>query len=313
MSENQLISFIIPALNAENTIGACLESVQNLDYPKNLLEIIVVDNGSKDNTRAIAGRFTSKILINDTATIAKLRNAGAKNATGEFIIFLDSDCVIPADWIKNALGHFNDNSVGLVGTKICKLPDNANWIDKTWETHLYRGKAQESARWLRSCAAMVRKDIFIAMGGFDESLTTCEDVEFGYRMQKQHRIIADKRLAPLHLNGHESILKFFKKESWRGRGSLRVGLKNLHEPKEALTIAVLFYYFVMLILLLPAICVAVMTKNLAYPVAIFFGVILPLFLASFIACIRAKNFGYLGKFFIIYAVYIIARIVAVFR
>ncbi|MCX5679739.1 MAG: glycosyltransferase [Candidatus Omnitrophica bacterium] len=313
MSENNLVSFIIPAFNAAETIGACLESIKRVDYPKDSLEIIVVDNGSKDDTLDIVGRFTSNIFIDNAATIAKLRNIGAKNANGGFLIFLDSDCTIPADWVDNALGHFKDNSVGLIGAKTYMLPDDANWIDRIWKMHLNRAKSKESVKWIISRAIMVKKDIFLSIGGFNESLITCEDVEFGYRMQKQYKIIADERLAPLHLEAQKDIFEFFKKESWRGEDSLRVGLKHLNEPKEVLTIAVLFYYLLSLLLLLPAIFIAIITKNAIYPLMISFGVVLPLLLISFSACIREKSLAYFWKFFIIYSVYIIARIAAMFK
>ena len=234
MSENSLVSFIIPALNAADTIGACLESIQKLDYPKDSIEIIVVDNGSKDDTLDIAGKFTHSIFIDVSATIAKLRNIGAKNARGSFFIFLDSDCTLTADWVDNALGRFKDNGIGLVGSRTYMLPDDANWIDKTWKMHLNKSKSPESAKWLISRAIMIRKDVFLSIGGFDESLTTCEDVEFGYRVQNKYRIIADEKLAPLHMKSQENIYEFFKKELWRGKDSFRVGLRHLNEPKEAL-------------------------------------------------------------------------------
>ncbi|RKX92309.1 MAG: glycosyltransferase family 2 protein, partial [Spirochaetes bacterium] len=62
MEEYPFVSVIIPALNAESTIGLCLESIKSLDYPAGKLEIIVVDNGSTDRTREIAESFGAKVL-----------------------------------------------------------------------------------------------------------------------------------------------------------------------------------------------------------------------------------------------------------
>ena len=131
MSLNKFISFVIPCRNNANTIAKCLESIQKADYPSENIEIIIADNGSKDSTRDIACNFTNKIYINKNATVAQLRNIGAAQAKGYLIAFIDADCIIEKDWIKNAAEYFNNSAVGMVGTRTLNIPKNASWIERT--------------------------------------------------------------------------------------------------------------------------------------------------------------------------------------
>ena len=90
------ITVIIPAYNIEDLLGRCIESVVSQDYPKELLEIIVVDDGSTDSTGSIADEYADKyqnvtVLHKENGGSSSARNLGLKHATGEYIGFVDSD------------------------------------------------------------------------------------------------------------------------------------------------------------------------------------------------------------------------------
>lgn len=90
------ITVIIPAYNIEDLLGRCIESVVSQDYPKELLEIIVVDDGSTDSTGRIADEYADKyqnvtVLHKENGGSSSARNLGIKHATGEYIGFVDSD------------------------------------------------------------------------------------------------------------------------------------------------------------------------------------------------------------------------------
>src|SRR5579884_1618468 len=91
------VSIIIPALNEARMIGKCLESVAQLDFPHGHFEVILVDNGSTDDTVKIAESFTDrihlKVLQKRGVRISGLRNLGAREAQGEIVAFLDADCL----------------------------------------------------------------------------------------------------------------------------------------------------------------------------------------------------------------------------
>ncbi len=90
------ITVIIPAYNIEDLLGRCIESVVSQDYPKELLEIIVVDDGSTDSTGSVADEYADKYqnvtaLHKENGGSSSARNLGIKHATGEYIGFVDSD------------------------------------------------------------------------------------------------------------------------------------------------------------------------------------------------------------------------------
>ena len=106
------ISIVIPTLNCENLLKKCLESIENQDYPKNKIEIIIADRGSKDNTLKIARKYTSKIFSNPLKTAEAGKAVGVKKAKNDLIAFIDSDNILPEkDWIKKMVKPFEDDEI----------------------------------------------------------------------------------------------------------------------------------------------------------------------------------------------------------
>lgn len=310
MGGDRVVSFIIPALNAERTIGRCLESIRGQDYPADSIEIVVVDNGSRDDTVAIAKRATPHVIIDTSATIAGLRNRGAGSAKGDILVFADSDCVIASDWLRRALNHCGDDTVGLVGSKAYQLPDGAGWIDATWKMHLGRGRGIEDADWVGSIIMLVKREVFDAVGGFDASLSTCEDVDFCYRVKRGYRILSDDRLAPVHLGTIKSLSAFFRKESWRGQDNLRVTLRYIRTPAEWMGLLWLVYYGSLSALLVAAAAAVFIVKDARYLLIVIAGLVMPVLAVSFDTCRKTGKFVYFDKLVILYFAYTFARIKA---
>jgi glycosyltransferase involved in cell wall biosynthesis len=99
---------VIPTYNEELDIGNCLESLQSLDYPENMLEIIVVDGGSKDKTTSIVKKFKNVKLITlgENTGVSMGRNVGIDNVKGEILIFIDADCIADRDLVKEHVKHY---------------------------------------------------------------------------------------------------------------------------------------------------------------------------------------------------------------
>ena len=104
------VSVIIPAYNAEKTLPNCLDALLNQSTKPN--EIIVVDDGSKDETKTVAESYSLvKVIAQKNQGPAKARNAGARAAKSEIIIFLDSDCVPEKNWVQEMLVPLADEKV----------------------------------------------------------------------------------------------------------------------------------------------------------------------------------------------------------
>ena len=93
----------------------CLASIQNLDYPKDRYEVIIVDGHSTDDTVEIAEKYGCKVVYEDVGTRGDGCNIGVKNAKGEYIAFTDADCVAQKDWLKNLIKQFTMKKIASAG------------------------------------------------------------------------------------------------------------------------------------------------------------------------------------------------------
>jgi glycosyltransferase involved in cell wall biosynthesis len=103
-----LVSIIIPAYNAERTLGECLDGCLAQGYPNT--EVIVVDDGSTDGTERVARARNVGYIRQENGGPAKARNTGAREAEGEIIAFTDSDCIPEANWIEALIETFDAES-----------------------------------------------------------------------------------------------------------------------------------------------------------------------------------------------------------
>ena len=116
-------SLIIPAFNEGKVLGKTLQKILDSRYPRNNLEVIVVDDGSTDDTEKVAKKFGVR-LIKNAANLGKCEslNVGIKNASNEIIITTDADTEFEKDTIENLVKHFSDEGVGAVAGYYKALP-----------------------------------------------------------------------------------------------------------------------------------------------------------------------------------------------
>ncbi len=178
------ISIIIPVYNEEKLIGNTLKSIMKAKNkfelkPENELEVVIVDNNSTDKSVEICKKFDVVIVREKIHNIAKVRNTGAKHATGELLCFLDADSEVSTNifiLIKERM--LSNQYIG--GGTIFKLDKN-NFIFKfifvcsVLMTHLTG---------LSGVLIYVRKEDFINIGGFNEEYYAAEDIDFVFKMKK---------------------------------------------------------------------------------------------------------------------------------
>lgn len=110
--EVKSISVIIPTLNSEKLLPACLKSILMQDYPADRIEIIIADGGSIDKTREIAEMYKCKIYANPLKTGEAGKAVGVKHASGELIALIDSDNILPdSTWFKKMVEPFDDPDI----------------------------------------------------------------------------------------------------------------------------------------------------------------------------------------------------------
>src|SRR5258705_7113095 len=108
-----MTSFIIPAHNEEAWVGRCLSAIRSaLESVGTAHEIIVVDDGSTDGTSSIARQHGARVFRVEHRHIAATRNAGAREARGNLLFFVDADTLVGADVIQSGLRHIGEGAVG---------------------------------------------------------------------------------------------------------------------------------------------------------------------------------------------------------
>ena len=185
--EKMKASVIIPAYNAESTIGECLKALEKQSFKD--FEVIVVDDGSKDRTGEAAKGFKGvKVFSQKNAGPAKARNLGAKNAKGEIIIFTDSDCIPERKWVEEMLKPMEDSEVvGVQGTyKTSQKEIVARLIQLEIEQRHEKMAKKKYIDFMGTYSAGYRRKIFLELGGFDESypIASGEDAEFSFRVNE---------------------------------------------------------------------------------------------------------------------------------
>jgi len=227
---DQPVSVIIPAYNCQETIAETIGSVLKQDYPGDV-EIIVIDDGSTDNTaKAIKSFPEVKYIHQENKGPAAARNLGAESATHDFIFFTDSDCVPAVNWITKMMPHFNDASVAIVmGSYGIKNINNplARCIHK--EILFRHAKLMpifpKSFGSYNFCS---RKNIFQGVGGFNSKYKEAsgEDNDLSYKvLEKGYKIYFEKNAIVSHY--HTSSLKKYLKEQYR-HGFWRVKMYMAH-------------------------------------------------------------------------------------
>ena len=231
-----VVSFIIPVRNDAQRLRCCLNSIVSNHYPRELIEMIVIDNHSTDGSGRVARDCGAVVLHSPTGSVAELRNRGARTALGTILAFVDADHEIDPHWIETAVDVLSAPNVAATGAPYESEP-TANWVQRQYDGLRDRPASRQDISWLGSGNLAVKRSAFQALGGFNADLTACEDVDLCNRLiAGGHRIIADPALRSIHFGDPRTLRALFFGELWRGRDNIRVtvrGPKTLRNLRSA--------------------------------------------------------------------------------
>ncbi|MDX2080265.1 MAG: glycosyltransferase [Terrimicrobiaceae bacterium] len=186
-------SVVVCSYNGAKTLDRCLESLKHVDYPD--YEVILVDDGSKDNTQEIAARHPWIVNIRqENKGLSYARNVGARAAKGEVIVYTDSDCMADPDWLYYLIGTLlSGDYAGVGGPNIS--PPAENWVQACvaaapgGPSHVLL--TDVVAEHIPGCNMAFHRWAFEQVGGFDpEYRKAGDDVDFCWRLQQSGGVIA---------------------------------------------------------------------------------------------------------------------------
>lgn len=225
-----LFSVILPAFNEGKHVGSCLDAIRaNIKVPGSV-EVLVIDNGSTDQTVAEARSRGARVIENTSGarvSISTLRNTGARESTGEILVFLDADMLVPADWLEQAGRYFDTGFQGALGF-IAKVPESAGWVGRVWGQRLGRKRQRVmDVDFLPGRNIFVNRPVFDQAGGFDPAFLTGEDKDFTFRVRKAgYRVVSAPEACLIHLGYEKSLAELLRKEFWRQSCTLQLARKH---------------------------------------------------------------------------------------
>jgi glycosyltransferase involved in cell wall biosynthesis len=297
-------SVIVPVFNSKEHLHLCLNSILTaMDRYRNA-EVIVLDNGSDDGSYEILlDEYSRRARVEQLrgVTVAALRNRGAALAKGEFLSFLDSDCIMDPGYFEQAFNILL-TCADATGSKH-ELPPSPNWIEKTWY-EIHARPRDGLVNYINSGNFAIKRRVFLAVGGFDETMIGTEDAELCLRLNRGgFRIYEAHAARAVHLGGDTSLRIFFRKTAWRSLGAFGL-LKSTWMTMPLLTT------FAHLLLCMGAVVNLVVTPASLLPrlVVFFFLVNLAPTATIMYRGWQIKHFYAPGKAILLYHVYFLARL-----
>lgn len=204
MSDPFLISVIIPTYNGGQHLDSCLSAIRQCQFVPH--EILVVDNGSIDDSRLIAHRH-DVVLVDSVGPSGPgvARNEGARVAQGNILLFVDADVMIYPDVLSRVFEIFEEQpDLAAVFGSYDARPAAQNFISqyKNLLNHFVHQHGQREASTFWGACGAIRSDVFHKIGGFDTQFNkpAIEDIEMGYRLRRAgYRIVLDKQMQGQHL------------------------------------------------------------------------------------------------------------------
>lgn len=208
-------SVIVPAYNAAATIGACLHALLAQTVDRDLYEIIVVDDGSTDETGSVARRYPIRVLQQANAGAAAARNAGADVAQGELLLFTDADCAPAPDWvaqITSPLASDPDVDVTRGAYRTQQRALVARFVQLEYEIRYARLARHPSIDFVDTYSAAYRRRVFEETGGFDPRYRRLEDQEFSFRLAREgYRMVFSPDAIVFHRHAR-SVAEYWKRK-----------------------------------------------------------------------------------------------------
>jgi lipopolysaccharide/colanic/teichoic acid biosynthesis glycosyltransferase/glycosyltransferase involved in cell wall biosynthesis len=208
-----MISVIVPARNAACTIEDCIAALRKQSVSHTLYEIIAVDDGSTDDTPAIARQAGAAVISLPPSGAAAARNAGLRAAGGDIVCFTDADCVPQRNWIETITAPLQHDVVGCKGTyRTRQQALIARFVQLEYEEKYDRMRPLGQINFVDTYSAAYRRAVLLANGGFDENVAYVEDQELSFRLAARGYKMVFVPDAVVEHQHSETLMAYFRKK-----------------------------------------------------------------------------------------------------
>ena len=237
MIKNKLLSIIIPVFNDEKGIKDTLNSIRHecdKEFEKVNLEVIVVDNNSKDKTYEVAKSYINNYIRvyrqDKIQSSYASRNFGVKKSSGDFLFFIDSDMIFEKNHFKRILNKIKNNNIKYAGFNVkMKLTKRSLSAKMNYLKGFDIENSINKHHYTPTCALLISREVFNSTGGFEDSLESGGDFVFGEKVHSlKYQQIYLKDIIIYHPT-RNNYLSLIKKSNRIARGNAQLALLN---PKK---------------------------------------------------------------------------------
>jgi len=189
-TDGHKVSVILLTKNSAATIQKSIESI--FEQTRQPDEVVVVDGNSSDGTLDIVKKYPVKLVSEPGSGFGHARNLGVKNASGDILFFIDSDCYAEPDWIEKTLPHFDSNPEVAGVTGRTSLWNTESAVARFLACVGGRMDMPKQRKFMKIAPTMnlaLRHAFVVEVGGFDETLIRCEDTDLTYKIGSRHKIL----------------------------------------------------------------------------------------------------------------------------
>lgn len=253
------VSVLIPAHNEEKYISRCIASVFGTGWPRERLEILVMDNCSLDATARQARAAGADIVHVSTGRIGAIRNVGLAAAKGEYVAYVDGDCEVPPTWLSTAIDLLQSNAgIGAVGGP-CQSPADGTWVQRSLAPSRIGTDHLGPAKAIATSSFIARTSLLREAGGFDETLISGEDDDMSNRIRSRgFGLVSASGCRIIHHGYPRTWWDALKKEIWHGSHHIEV------RTNFDLTL-MLTFVFILASTALPCLLAATLLEHAAAP------------------------------------------------
>ncbi|HEY7167613.1 MAG TPA: glycosyltransferase [Candidatus Binatia bacterium] len=213
------VSVVVCTYNGARTLPDCLNGLAHINYPD--VEVIVVNDGSTDNTESIARDSGFRVISTANRGLSHARNVGLKAARGEIVAYLDDDAYPDRDWLKYLAHTFlTTNHAGVGGPNLAPSNDGpvAECVAHAPGGPVHVLMTDEEAEHIPGCNMAFRRDALLEIGGFDEQFRSAgDDVDICWRLQKKGFTLGFSPAAMVWHHRRNSVLAYWKQQVGYGK------------------------------------------------------------------------------------------------
>ncbi len=278
---NKPVTILVAVKNLERTVGKCVKSLLETDWPQK--NVIIIDNMSTDGSFEVLKTFGDQITVYQIeGGLSQIFNQGIRKVQTEYVAFTDADCVVEKNWLKELMKPFDEESDLVATAGFCGTPSDASLLQKLIGLEL-ESRFKRFPKYIKRAPTMnlcVKTEIAKKIK-FDEQFSyQAFETDFGYRLTKLGKMAYTPDAKVIHYH-RASIRKFFKQQKNQAKWGIILLLKHGrtaladHITTLSMTMQIPISFLIILFALL-----SLFDKLFLYPTALFSGILLSLYLKN---------------------------------